>query len=129
MLRSNFTFSVFSKLDAYHPGPTIAVTSGNPAPRVYPDPVEVVKSTSKIFTPLNNAHHPPTPWPLHTHSKPRKPIPFKGLLHGSLDTGGGVPPRASRLFTPSFKGALAYFERRRAATIPFRITTFADPTS
>jgi hypothetical protein len=102
----------------------------NLAPGAYPDPVEASKSTSKLFAAFRYARHSPLPCPLRTHSKARKPIPFIGLIHGSLDTQGwvqGALPPMHRCFTPSFEGILADRAGRRAATIPFRITSFADP--
>jgi hypothetical protein len=125
VLRSNF---VFSELDPCHRGLALPATSGNLALGVYPHPAEVLKSTSTFFPPRKNVRHSLLPCPLRARSKARKPIPFKGLLHGSLDTRGwGSLPRAHRLITPGFEGALACREDRRAASIPFRIISFADP--
>jgi len=94
MLGSKNTFSAPSKFLPYHRGPALPLTSVNSA-------TSVLRSAPKVSTPLCCVRRSPLRCPLRTHRKTRKPIPFLGLLHVSLDASGwGSLPATHRSSTP-----------------------------
>jgi hypothetical protein len=110
------------------PFSALPLTSANLPPGGYPASVRASQSTTKLFTAHRHASDSTLPWPLGTHSKTCKPIPFRGLHHDSLNirTWGSLP-LAHRSFTPSLERVIDYRVALQTTTIPFRITSFADP--
>jgi hypothetical protein len=136
---SAFRLPPTSSLDRRHGFPhlpPISVNSVLPALKSTFDPSAIPSDDSHPIAPTQTLPTLSTTLPLRAHSNARNPIPFRRLLHDSLNSRGSgsrLPAHHSPALS-EVVGSLVFpacpewrREGSHRATIPFRITSFAYP--